>query len=68
MKVKKIHFLIFLLIADLVLLAIIIWELIHSNNLTDKQITGDKMTLVSLILNAIVFSVLIYNEKKQKKA
>ena len=68
MKVKKIHFLIFILIADFVLLAMIVWELIHSNNLTDKQISGDKLVLGSCILNAITFSYFIYLEiKKQNK-
>jgi len=65
MKIKKIHFLIFILIANLILLALIVWELMHAHNLTDKQITSDKRGLIGSILNTIAFSLLIYNETKK---
>ena len=63
-KIRKIHFLIIILIADLVLLVLVVWELMHAQSLTDKQIAGDKRVLVGSVLNAIAFLVLIYNEKK----
>jgi len=66
MKIKKIHILVFFLILDLIFLALNVWELMHTQNLTDKQIASDKRQLIIGILNAVAFSLLIYADLKGK--
>ena len=67
MKVKKIHFLVFILIANFILLGFNVWELVFVDNLTDKEILSDKRQLIGGILNAVTFLVLIYDEIRNKK-